>query len=87
MSKWRTIDTAPEHIEILVRGGMLRGEIGIDKEYTVCVAEYYPQQCEESDSYYQWPLVHGRGYSEWVVYPTHWMPIPTAPKQEVTPCP
>lgn len=80
-SAWRSIDTAPKDMPVIVYGTHQRDYYRpphIDPY--IFIAEYLEVSGE--DGVYAW-YVCGTGDEEtWVYQPTHWMPLPTPPYQE-----
>jgi len=70
---WQPIETAPKDgTEILVYG-IATGELGGVHEE--------PEVWKVSWFFKDWSLCGGEGYSVWVDSPTHWMPLPEAPRE------
>jgi len=73
--KWRPIETAPEQGPYLVYGGTLHTELdfnyGPEEAGVTKVTDKDGGCFNVADACY---------YSVWVKNPTHWMPLPAAPK-------
>jgi len=70
---WQPIETAPKDgTEILVYG-IATGEFGGVHEE--------PETWKVSWLFTNWSLCGGEGYAVWVDSPTHWMPLPEAPRE------
>ena len=73
---WWPIETAPKEGEFLVCGGMCVPDFG--KEWENIIAHV---EIEDNDSGYF--ICNVAYYPVEVVNPTHWMPLPELPKNEV----
>jgi hypothetical protein len=75
--KWRPIETAPVEGPYLVYGGTLHTELdfkyGPEEAGVTKVADKDGGCFNVADACY---------YGVWVTNPTHWMPLPAAPKEQ-----
>ncbi|KKB61126.1 hypothetical protein WM40_24970 [Robbsia andropogonis] len=83
--KWQPIETAPKDTIARLLG--YRNDLG---NWRTVRGRYYSQ--EEIDDYWEYPEDAAPGWYEtpvnadeppnvWLVTPTHWMPLPPAPKE------
>ena len=72
--EWKPIETAPKDGETIMIFDSYSDDKGIDG-YGICTARW--------DYSLEWWIMHQR-YSNVIslINPTHWMPLPTAPKGE-----
>ncbi|WP_157685904.1 hypothetical protein [Robbsia andropogonis] len=84
--KWQPIETAPKDTIARLLG--YRNDLG---NWRTVRGRYYSQ--EEIDDYWEYPEDAAPGWYEtpvnadeppnvWLVTPTHWMPLPRAPKEQ-----
>jgi hypothetical protein len=73
--KWRPIETAPAEGPYLVYGGTCCNELD-NKGRAALVTKV-----EDRDGAYYFNVADVCYYSVWVKNPTHWMPLPAAPKR------
>jgi hypothetical protein len=74
---WQPIETAPEQGPYLVYGGTCCSELD-NKGRAALVTKV-----EDRDGAYYFNVADVCYYGVWVSNPTHWMPLPTAPKGEI----
>jgi hypothetical protein len=74
--KWQPIETAPAEGPYLVYGGTCFSELN-DEGETALVTKV-----EGRDGAYYFNVADVCYYGVWVKNPTHWMPLPAAPKGE-----
>ena len=72
--KWRPIETAPVEGPYLVYGGKLHTDLHGPEEAGVTKVTDKDGGC--------FSVADGCYYSVWVTGPTHWMPLPAAPKEQ-----
>jgi hypothetical protein len=75
--KWRPIKTAPAEGPYLVYGGTLHSEL--DFKYGFEEAGVTKVTDKDGGCF---NVADGCYYSVWVTEPTHWMPLPAAPKEQ-----
>ena len=69
--EWQPIETAPKDETTILVYGCWEGELhGRDDEPDVWKASYF---------YGTWSIEGGEYYSQRVINPTHWMPLPLPP--------
>ena len=69
---WQPIETAPKDGTSVLVYGFWEGELNLqDDERDVWKAHFF---------WDQWCVDGGEYYSQYVVDPTHWMPLPEGPK-------
>ena len=76
LQQWSPIETAPKEGEFLVCGGICVPDFGKEWENVIAHVEI-----EDNDSGYF--ICNVACYPVEVVNPTHWMPLPELPKNEV----
>ncbi len=86
--QWQPIETAPKSGPFLVYGGLLGGDLFDDVENleVVKVSGRYADSINFKKSDAVFEVADADYYGVWVVNPTHWMPLPEAPKEERNEC-
>lgn len=79
MTEWQPIETAPKDGTVVFLYGTWAGEInGISNQPTVDIGSWAGGDSDFSGDDW-WQLATGDAYGCWM-RPTHWLPIPDAPK-------
>lgn len=82
--QWQPIETAPKDGPFLVHGGMYRSELYADSKTreAVIVSGRAPYTMFHNKGDILFYVADANYPEEWVVNPTHWMPLPPAPQGE-----
>ena len=77
---WRPIESAPRDGTAILAHGTLAGEINGPYDSPMFGVVEYVGQSDYAG--FEWSLVGADGYCVWMA-PTHWLPLPPAPKEGV----
>lgn len=77
--KWQSIETAPRERTPILAFGLVAGEVGGPQGESCCATVYW--NCGASDyEGFLWKVDNTDAYAAWMK-PTHWQPLPPAPKE------